>query len=68
MKRSLQDLSFSNTFSANLGVLYPIAAIDVLPGDTFIGKCASLARMAPLAKPMMHNVDVRVHYWYLTGS
>lgn len=65
MKRALQDLSFTHSFSADLGYLLPIAAIDVLPGDTFIGACRALARMSPLAKPMMHPVDVRVHYFYV---
>lgn len=65
MKRALQDLSFTHSTSLDLGLLYPIAAIDVLPGDTFMGKARALARMAPLAKPMMHPVDIRVHYWYV---
>jgi len=65
MKRSLQDLSFVHSTSLDLGTLVPIAAIDVLPGDTFMGRAKALARMAPLAKPMMHNVDIRMHYWYV---
>lgn len=65
MKRALQDLGFVHSLSLDLGTLVPIGAIDVLPGDTFIGKAKALARMAPLAKPMMHNVDIRIHYWYV---
>lgn len=65
MKRSPQDLSFTHSLSLDLGTLVPIAAIDVLPGDTFMGACRALARMAPLAKPMMHSVDIRVHYWFV---
>lgn len=48
-----------------MGTLVPIGAIDVLPGDTFIGKCRALARTAPLQKPMMHPVDLRVHYYFV---
>lgn len=65
MKRALQDLSFTHSLSLDLGYLVPICAIDVLPGDTFIGRARALARMAPLAKPMMHPVDLRIHYWYV---
>ena len=65
MKRALQDLSFTHTTSLDLGYLVPICALDVLPGDTFMGAARALARMAPLAKPMMHPVDIRVHYWYV---
>lgn len=30
-----------------------------------MGRARALARMAPLAKPMMHHVDIRVHYWFV---
>lgn len=65
MKRALQDLGFTHSLSLDLGTLVPLGAIDVLPGDTFIGRARALARMAPLAKPMMHPVDLRIHYWFV---
>jgi len=48
-----------------MGELIPIAAIDVLPGDTFITRANILARVAPLAKPVMHPVEVRIHHWFV---
>ncbi len=65
LKRFNHDLSFMHNLSANMGYLVPIAAIDVLPGDTFQHATNLLARVAPLAKPVMHPVEIRVHNWYV---
>lgn len=48
-----------------MGYLVPLAAIDVLPGDSFRAKVAMLARVAPLAKPVMHPVEIRIHNWFV---
>ncbi len=65
LKRYNHDLSFIHSLSANMGYLVPIAAVDVLPGDSFIHATNLLARVAPLAKPVMHPVEIRVHHWYV---
>ena len=65
MKRFNHDLSFMHNLSANMGYLIPIAAVDVLPGDQFQHATSLLARVAPLAKPVMHPVEIRVHNWYV---
>ena len=65
MKRFNHDLSFMHNLSANMGYLIPIAAVDVLPGDQFQHATNLLARVAPLAKPVMHPVEIRVHNWYV---
>ena len=65
MKRFNHDLSFQHSLSMDMGFLVPIACIDVLPGDTFRHAASVLARVAPLAKPVMHDVDLRIHNWYV---
>lgn len=65
MKRSNQNLSFVHSTSLDMGLLIPIAAIDVLPGDSFRVSSKVLARVAPLAKPVMHPVEIRVHHWFV---
>ncbi len=65
MKRYPHDLSFEHSLSVDMGALIPLGAIDVLPGDTFINKAALLARVAPLAKPVMHDCEIRVHNWFV---
>lgn len=65
MYRSEFDLSHEHKLSFDMGQLVPIAAEEVLPGDTFIGSTSLLARVAPLVNPVMHRVDIRVHHWYV---
>ncbi|AXH73531.1 MAG: capsid protein [Cressdnaviricota sp.] len=63
--RHNHDLSFMHNLSGNMGYLIPIACLDVLPGDSFIHSTNLMARLAPLAKPVMHPVEIRVHNWYV---
>lgn len=65
MKRSNHDLGFMHSLSLDMGYLVPLVAIDVLPGDTFRTVVNALVRVAPLAKPVMHPVDVRIHHWFV---
>jgi hypothetical protein len=65
LRRFDHDLSHVHTLSANMGLLIPIAAVDVLPGDSFIHATNLLARVAPLQKPVMHPVEIRVHNWFV---
>lgn len=65
MRRSDFDLSHEHKLSFDMGQLVPIAAEEVLPGDTFIGSTSLLARVAPLVNPVMHRVSIRVHHWYV---
>lgn len=48
-----------------MGELIPIGAIDVLPGDTFRHSVQALTRVAPLAKPVFHDCEVRIHNWFV---
>ena len=59
------NLSHQHKLSTDMGYLVPIANLEVLPGDTFIQSTSLLARVAPLVNPVMHNVDIRVHHWYV---
>lgn len=63
--RNLHSLSHEHKTTCDMGQLIPIAALDVLPGDTFIHGTSALVRLAPLVNPVMHNVDVSIHHWYV---
>lgn len=63
--RSQMFLSHEHKTSCDMGYLVPIASMEVLPGDTFIQSTNVLARVAPLATPVMHTVELRVHHWYV---
>lgn len=46
-----------------MGELIPIGMLPVLPGDVIGHKTDILLRVSPLAAPVMHQVDVRVHHF-----
>lgn len=50
--------------TCDMGQLIPIGMFPVLPND-MVGMTTNLfMRLAPLAAPVMHQVDVRVHHYY----
>ena len=57
------DLSHDFKFSANMGELIPIMCLDCVPGDKVTISAESLIRLAPMLAPMMHRVDVTIHYF-----
>lgn len=65
MKRSRHNLSHDHKLSCDMGQLIPVCTEEVLPGDTFKHSTSLLARVAPQVKPVMHDVDIRVHHWYV---
>ena len=65
MKRSQHSLSHEHKTSFDMGQLIPVYCDEVLPGDTFRMSTSALARVASLANPVMHNVELRIHHWYV---
>lgn len=64
-KSNVFDLSHDFKFSANMGKLIPIMVEEVVPGDKFKIGCHSLIRFAPMVAPIMHRVDVTMHYFFV---
>lgn len=62
--RNQFNLSHEHKTSVDMGQLIPVMCEEVLPGDTFIHSASALARIAPLAKPLMHRVELRLHTFY----
>lgn len=64
-KKNVFDLSHVRLTSGKFGLLYPILCREVIPGDKFRigGKCAM--RLAPMIAPIMHRIDMYLHYWYV---
>ena len=62
-KRTKHNLSHVNKMSGNLGELIPIAWFDALPCDVIGMKTSALVRLAPLARPLMHKINVKIHHW-----
>lgn len=64
-KRSLFNLSHDRKFSCPLGRLVPILCEEVNPGDKWSVHSNFVIRFAPMIAPLMHNIDVFVHYFYV---
>lgn len=63
--RNTFNLSHDHKLSTDQGLLVPLCTMEVLPGDTFIGSASLLMRVAPLVNPVMHDVSVSVHHWWV---
>lgn len=64
-KRSHFNLSHEVKLSCDLANIVPILCDPVTPGDTFKVQTDVLVRFAPLLAPLMHQVDVFVHYFFV---
>ena len=64
-RMSAFDLSREQKLSCKLGELVPTYLEEVLPGDQFRVKTESLVRFAPMLAPVMHRVDVFMHYFFI---
>lgn len=63
--RNTFDLSHDVKLTATMGKLVPTCAIECIPGDKFNLSCESLLRFAPLVSPVMHRMDVYMHYFFV---
>lgn len=64
-KKNSFDLSHDVKLSASMGNLTPILTLECVPGDKFNLSCESLIRFAPLVAPVMHRMDVTMHYFFV---
>lgn len=64
-KNNVFDLSHDVKLSFNMGQLVPIMCVECVPGDKFNISCESLLRFAPLVSPVMHRMDVTMHYFFV---
>lgn len=64
-KRNKFDLTHDVKMSAKFGKLYPVLCCEAVPGDTFHLGCDMMVRFAPMLAPIMHRVNVSVHYFFV---
>lgn len=62
--KSVFDLSHDVKLSCNMGDLIPTLVLECVPGDKFNIGCESLVRFAPMVAPVMHRMDVYMHYFF----
>jgi len=64
-KKNFFDLTHDVKLSANMGDLVPILTLECVPGDKFDLSCESIIRFAPMVAPVMHRMDVTMHYFFV---
>ena len=63
--RSRQDLSHTIKMTCDFGALIPNLLLEVVPGDAMKCRTDIFMRMQPMIFPVMHEVDVYQHYFYV---
>lgn len=63
--KNVFDLSHDVKLSLNMGNLVPTMCMECVPGDKFNISCESLLRFSPLVAPVMHRMDVYMHYFFV---
>lgn len=63
--KSTFNLSHDRKFSMPMGKLIPTLCQEVLPGDEWNVSTQQMIRLAPMVNPMMHEVNVTNHFFYV---
>lgn len=64
-KRSKFDLTHDVKLSTDPGILTPVCVMDCVPGDYVNLNAQALIRFSPLISPLMHRVNVAIHYFFV---
>lgn len=65
LKTNKFNLSHDVKMSGRFGKLMPFMCVPTLPADRFIGNTEALVRFAPLTAPIMHNINVYTHFFFV---
>ena len=64
-KKNKFNLSHDVKLSFNMGQLVPVLTEEIVPGDSFKVTSEVMLRLAPMVAPIMHKVDVYMHYFFV---
>ncbi len=64
-RRSAFNLSYSKSFTCDLGQLIPVMCDEVVPGDSFTIGAEVVVRFQPMVTPVLHEVNCFVHYFFV---
>lgn len=65
LPRTTFNMSHQVKFSGEFGRAYPIFCQEVIPGDRWDISADHFARLAPMIAPVMHDLDVRMHWFFV---
>lgn len=63
--KSVFNLSHQKKFTCDMGLLIPTMLLEAIPGDVFTIGNKVLARFMPMATPIMHDVMIYFHYFFV---
>nr|WAE43604.1 MAG: major capsid protein [Microviridae sp.] len=63
--KSVFDLSYEKKLTCDMGQLIPIMCDEMVPGDHFKVGNQAIVRFLPLVAPIMHEVNMYVHYYFV---
>lgn len=63
--KNVFDLTHDVKMSGRIGELMPCLVMECLPGDKFNIAADTLVRLQPMIAPVMHRMDVFIHYWFV---
>ena len=61
--RSMFNLSYEKKFTCDMAQLIPVMCDEVVPGDKFIIGNQAVIRFQPLVAPVLHEINMFVHYF-----
>ena len=64
-ERAIHDLSKGSLLNIKMGDLVPVLLQETLPGDNFHISMEAYLKLLPLISPIMHRVNVDVHFFYV---
>jgi len=64
-KSNAFNLSYDKKISLKFGQLIPIHLQETIPGDIFRGKTQVMMRLAPMLAPVMHQVELYCHFFFV---
>lgn len=59
------DLTYSHKSTGKMGYLYPVLLEEMLPGSVWRGRTEVLLRFMAMIAPVMHQVKVFTHFFYV---
>ena len=63
--RSFYDRTHDVKGDVDLGKMYPVLHEEIYPGDTFSLKDEMLIRVSPLIRPLMHEINAYIRFFFV---
>lgn len=64
-RRSAFNLSYSKLLTCDMGQIIPVMADEMVPGDKFQIGAEVVLRMMPMVAPILHEINVFLHYFFV---